>query len=284
MTSTDAPDASASSHCFPKRIAITGASSGLGAALARAYAEEFGPRARLCLAGRSAPRLDAVAKTCSDAGAQVDRDIFDMEDLDALANWVARIDDEAPLDLAIANAGLLIGNDSRTQLESREAMARQISVNLTAACLFLRDAAERMRLRGQGRVVAVSSLAGLQPKADEIAYSASKAGLNAFCEGLREFAADRGVGVTLICPGFIDTAMGAGSRSPRPMEWTAERAARRILRSIERGRSFDAFPAPLLWSIRLGRLAPWRLRALVTRGLRLPAEAPPPDPGPDAPR
>lgn len=257
-------------------IAITGASSGLGAAIARAYAETLGDRARLSLCGRSEARLAETAAACAAVGAETATAAFDLADAEELERWVARIDDAAPLDLAIANAGMLVGNARRDRLEPGAAMARQIGVNLTAASLFLRAAAERMCVRGRGRLVAISSLAGLQPKADEIAYSASKAGLNAFCEALREFADDHGVGVTLICPGFIDTAMGEGSASPRPMEWTAERAARRILRSVERGREFDAFPAPLLWSIRLGRAVPWRLRRVVTRKLRVPEDSGPP--------
>lgn len=249
--------------------ALTGASSGLGAALAEGLARRG--VARLSLAGRSEARLRRTAEACERHGAAVDAAIFDLTDASALAGWLRRCEAAAPLDLAIANAGVLAGAPWRGALETPAQLSEQIQVNLLAASVMLTEAAQPMRRRGQGRLAAISSLAGLQPKPDELGYSAAKAGLNAYCEGLRDALRGSGVSVSLICPGFIATPMAEASAAPRPLEWPVEQAAARCLRAIEARRAFDAFPAALLWAIRLGRFAPARLRAAVADGLRAPA-------------
>lgn len=224
--------------------------------------------ARLSLAGRNVERLEAVALAAQTAGATVHADAFNMLDACALAAWVEALEARAPVDLAIANAGVFIGTSKPGTLETPEEAAAQIDLNLTATSRFLLGLSPALMARGRGRLMIVSSIAGLQPVADEVAYSASKAGLNALGEALREFVDDYGVGVTVACPGFVATPMKDTFRGPRPFEWSAERAADRLLDAAARGRDQVAFPWQLTLSIRLGRLVPWRWRRMVTRRFR----------------
>lgn len=253
----------------PTHVILTGASSGLGAEIAALYAARGVNR--LSLAGRAVERLAAVAERCRQAAPAeivVTTRAFDIADRHALIAWIAESDAAAPIDRAVSNAGVLFGAEAPGELESADHIARQIDVNLTAAALFLTECGRAMAARRDGRLVAVSSLAAIQPLADEIGYSASKAGLNACCECLREFLEPFDIGVTLACPGFIRTPMGDGYRAPRPMELTSEAAARAIVDAAEKGRNFTAPPAALAWSARLGRLAPRALRRPFTDRLR----------------
>lgn len=250
-------------------IAITGASGGLGAALAEAYAA---PGMRLSLSARRLPELETVAERCRGKGAEVFVAQVDVTDVWTVTAWLRGADAERPLDLVISNAGVMASHGADGALESIDDATRQLRVNLEGAVLVLREAAEIMRLRGRGRLCAISSLAGLQPLADEPAYCASKAGLNAYCEALTEFLAPHGVAVTLICPGYIATPMGDGYDGWRPLELSAGQAADRIKRAIDGRRGFYAFPAPLYWLIRFGRIWPASWRRLVTRAFRFRLE------------
>ncbi len=254
-------------------MAITGASSGIGAALAETFAARG--VSRLSLTARRGDKLAEVAQACADRAAAQGRPApeigwrpLDITDRLAVRAWVEEVDASVPIDLAISNAGVLHGAQRAGEIEDEALAVEQIDVNLTAAVCFLTAVARLQCARGRGRLVAVSSLAGLQPIADELAYSASKAGLNAFCEGLRDFVEPFGVGVTLACPGFIRTPMGDGFKGPRPMEISAEAAARRIADAAERGRDFTAFPSWIALGARLGRFAPRALRRPFTERLR----------------
>ncbi|MEL6977301.1 MAG: SDR family NAD(P)-dependent oxidoreductase [Pseudomonadota bacterium] len=251
-----------------QHAAITGASSGLGAAMAERLAQRGVPR--LSLAGRSQERLERTVEACARHGAVAAPAAFDLSDLDALRAWLTEADAAAPLDLVIANAGVLASVERRGALEPPEALSALLRITLLSACATLAEGAALMRSRGRGRLAAISSLAALQPKPDELGYSAAKAGLNAYCEGMRAALQGSGLSLTLICPGFIATPMAEASAAPRLFEWSAERAAGRCVRAIEARRRFDAFPAPLLWAIRLGRLAPEPLRARLSAGFRVP--------------
>lgn len=245
-----------------RHVLITGASSGLGAALARHYAQ---PGVRLLLTARHAARLDAVAQACGARGAQVTSAILDVRDSEALARFVADADARTPIDTVIANAGVEASLGQGGEAEPLRDVLAQTRTNLEGAIATVLPLLDSMRARGAGRVVLVASLAGRMPVPDQPTYSATKAGLIAFGEALRPVLAARGVSLTVACPGFIATGMSEGYRGWRPLQCSAERAATAIAAAAERGARSVAFPLPLVALVRLGRCVPAPVREAVLR-------------------
>lgn len=238
------------SHRSPRHILITGASSGLGAALARAYAA---PRVRLALAARRRDRLEALAADCRAAGAEVAVQPLDVTDKAAARAWVEACAESAPIDLLIANAGISAGTGAGGETEEQ---ARDIfAVNLVGVLNVVHPALDQMRPRKAGQIAIVSSIAGYRGMPGAPAYSASKAAVMAYGEALRGELADEGVAVTVICPGFVKTPMTAVNDFPMPFLMEAERAARIIRRGLARNAALITFPLPM-------RLAAWWMRVL----------------------
>ena len=253
----------------PSTILITGASRGLGRALALEYAA---PGRVLGLAGRREDLLRALGRECEERGASVFPATFDVADRAATQAWMERVHGERPIDLLIVNAGCFHGNDAGGAFEPLDSALRQVRTNLMGAITTVDAAVPLMRARRSGQIAIVVSLAALQPLADAPAYSASKAGLAGYGEALRELLAPEGIRVTLVYPGHIHTEQTAHHVGRLPMIITPERAASRIRRGLTRGRSSITFPLPLAWVIGLGRLMPWRLRAFLGRPLRFHLE------------
>ncbi len=141
----------------PGAILITGASSGIGAALAGAYA---GPGAFLALAGRDRRRLEAVAGACRARGASVAAETVDVTDRAAMARWVEGTDDDHPLDLVIANAGISAGTGG--QGEDEEQTRAIFAVNVEGVVNTVLPVIPRMRARAYGQIAVMSSVAGLR--------------------------------------------------------------------------------------------------------------------------
>lgn len=245
-----------------RHILITGASSGLGAALARHYAQES---VGLVLIARDAARLDAVAQDCRSRGARVRCETLDVRDSRTLARFVAQIDADAPIDTVIANAGVEASLGPNGEAETLEDALAQIRTNVEGAIATVLPLVDPMRRRGAGRVVLISSLAARMPLPDQPTYSATKAALSAFGEALRPVLAARGVRLTVACPGFVDTGMTGAYRGWRPLQWSAPRAAAAIAAGVERGARSVAFPLPLVMLVALGRCVPAFLREAVLR-------------------
>ena len=241
----------------PRHILITGASSGIGAALARHYA---GAQTRLALGGRDVQRLEQVVASCRERGATVEPKAIDVTDRPAMRDWILSADSEMPLDLVVANAG--IGVDEGFGRGS-ETLARPIfAVNLDGVLNTAYPAMERMVGRGSGQIAFMSSLAGYRGFPDAPAYSASKAAVKALAEAWRVALAARGVRVSVICPGFIETPMTSRNKSPMPFLMTAERAAGIIAAGLARNRARISFPWPMA-------LASWFVAALPALGDRV---------------
>jgi short-subunit dehydrogenase len=245
-------------------VVITGASKGLGEALARLYAN---PGRTLGLLGRDRHRLEVVAARCRDQGADVVVAALDVKDGPGLERWFRAFDAKHPVDLLIVNAGMFTGH-GKFAPETVQEMTELLRTNLEGAALTISAAVPMMRTRQSGRIAIVGSLAALHPLADAPAYSASKAGVMAYGEALREWLAPDHVAVSLIYPGHIKTAQVAHHVGALPLMVSVERAARIVKRGLDRGRTFIAFPKPLLWLIRAGRCVPWRVRAMLGRGNR----------------
>lgn len=232
------------------KIVITGASSGIGAALARAYAA---PGHTLALTGRDETRLAAVADACRKSGAEVEIAALDVTDRAALANWLEASDTRQPIDLLIANAGISAGTG-----EAGETVAQAekiFAVNLAGLLNTLHPIIPRMQQRGRGQIALMASLAGLRGLPTAPAYSASKGAVRLYGEGLREALAPFGISVSVICPGFIRTPMTAVNKFPMPFLMEVNEAARRMKSGLARKKARIAFPGPLYAAV-------WLLAAL----------------------
>jgi short-subunit dehydrogenase len=224
----------------PQTIAITGASSGIGGALARHYA---GPGRLLFLAGRDPKRLGIVGGDCASRGAGVDAQVFDVRDRAAAAKWVKTICDRSPIDLLIANAGISGGTHGGSE---SQAQARDIfDVNMMGIVNVVLPMADDMERRGHGQIGLMSSLAGYRGLPTAPAYCASKAAIKVWGEGLRGHYAAKGIGVSVIMPGFVATPMTDVNDFSMPFLMAAERAARHIAYGLARNRARIAFPLPM---------------------------------------
>ena len=250
---------------LPRSVVITGASSGLGQALALLYA---GTGRSLGLLGRDQGRLEAVAARCRALGAGTSIGAFDLSDTQALNAWMQAFDVAHPIDLLIVNAGAFTGNGAAPAMETSEACIATLRVNLEGAIRTVQAAVPMLRARRSGHIGIVGSLAALQPLADAPTYSASKAGLMSYGEALREWLLPDNVAVSLVYPGHIATRQSSGQIGRLPLMISADDAAARVKRGLDRRQSFIAFPRRMLWLIRAGRLLPWRLRTWFGRGLR----------------
>ena len=226
----------------PRSILITGASSGIGAALARGYAA---PGITLSLGGRDAGRLDRVAAACRAAGAAVDGQTLDITDSEAVQGWIERRDADTALDLVIANAG--VSGGARDGSESAAQARRIFATNIDGVMNTVLPALAPMRGRGRGQIALMSSLAGFRGFPGAPAYSASKAAVKSWGEGLRGALARDGIEVSVICPGFVESRMTAANAFRMPLLMTADKAAAIIRRGLARNRGRIAFPLPMVF-------------------------------------
>jgi short-subunit dehydrogenase len=217
-------------------ILISGASSGIGAALARRYAA---PGIRLMLWGRDGARLAAVAEDCRARGADAATSCFDLTDLAALGCALAAAGD---IDIAIFNAGLGGSLPHDAIAQDGALAARMATVNFTAPVMGANIVADGMGRRGGGRIVLIGSVAALFPLPMAPTYSGSKAGLKMFAAALDARLRRRGVTVTLVSPGFVDTPMSQGLKEPRPFLIDAESAAAIIAKKVARGAHHVVLP------------------------------------------
>lgn len=250
------------------RILITGASGGLGAALARYYAAH---NCSLLLWGRNHDRLEAVAAECRHAGATVTTRLLDLSDTDAAIAAVAADDAEAAITLALLVAG---SGDIRApgdRVEDAAQVARLGLVNFVAPSAMAAALATRMAARGHGGIVLVGSAAAFHALPFAAGYAASKAGLLRFAEALRLGVAPHGVRVTVVSPGFIDTPAGRANPGARPFELQPADAAARIARAAAGNRGHVIFPWPFVLLRWVDRLLPAPLRDRLLRALTPPS-------------
>ncbi|MEN3973754.1 SDR family NAD(P)-dependent oxidoreductase [Emcibacter sp. SYSU 3D8] len=238
----------------PKSILITGASSGIGEALALHYAAS-GVTLHLC--GRDRARLEGVASRSAARGATVSAEVVDVADRDAVRVWVEHCDGLAPLDLVFANAGVGIGQSEGAM---EEIAAQTFAINVSGVFHTAHPAADLMRGRRRGQIAIVSSVAGYQGLASAPAYSASKAAVKAYGEALRGYLEPEGVRISVICPGFVVSRITAQNTFSMPFLMPADRAARIIARGLARNRGRITFPWQMVIAARvLANLPMWAL-------------------------
>ena len=249
---------------MPRSIAITGASSGLGAGLALSYAA---PGVSLGLTGRDAGRLAGVAESCRARGATVRTETLDVGEAEPLGAWLLLLDNAAPLDLVVANAGTSAGPvDGRP--EGVALAARQIRTNLLGAVHTVEPLLPRLIARRVGQVAVVSSVAGLRGLPYSPGYSASKAGVRAYGEGLRAFLAPHGIAVSVVIPGFFDTPMTERFMGAKPGLRSLPQAVAAVRRGLDRRQARVVFPRLLGLGLQAADLLPARLGDAILRSVR----------------
>jgi short-subunit dehydrogenase len=219
-------------------VIITGASSGIGRALAlRLGSEGY----RVGLIARRRAELEAVASQIAMAVPAV----ADVGDRDALRAAIAEVEDRlGPAQVMVANAGF--GMPTRLNPLNIADVEQTIRVNLMGVIYSVEAVLPGMLARGVGHLLAISSLAAFKGLPGESAYCASKAAVNAYMEGLRIALRTKGVVVTTVCPGFVQTAMAPMESAATPFLMSADAAAQRIARLIARRRGgVVRFPMPM---------------------------------------
>jgi short-subunit dehydrogenase len=239
---------------------VTGGSSGIGTATARVLAAAG---ARVLVAGRDAGRLAEVA---SQTGAiALNADLSGPDGPRALAAAAQQASDS--IDILVNNAGLGWAGPVTEMAPGK--MAELVAVNLTAPMQLTRLLLPSMLERGRGRVVFVSSIAGVTGVRGEAVYAATKAGLGFFAESLAYELAGRGVGICVVVPGVIDTPFfdrrgrPYGRRRPAPLP--PQRVAGAVVTALERDRDLVYVPRWMRFPAWLHGTAPGTFRALATR-------------------
>lgn len=282
----------ATSHLKPSCVLITGASSGIGAALAAGYAS---PGITLYILGRDKARLESVATECRTRGAQVECASVDVTDKAAMAEVIARMDDLTPIDVVIANAGISTsflpppergrkggGQDNEHITHERKieyhvtptqpsplqvegsALAEQVfAVNFAGVIHTIHPLIERMKARGRGHIAIMSSLAGICALPSAPAYSASKAAVRVYGDALRGMLKSHNVHVSVICPGWISTPLTDKNQFPMPLIMPVERAIHIIMRNLEKKKARIAFPFSLYAALHVLAFLPVTARDFV---------------------
>jgi short-subunit dehydrogenase len=231
---------------------ITGASSGIGAAMARQLAKAG---VRVGLTARREAELESLARTIRDDGGTAVVAPGDAADPASTRAAFARlIEGLGPIDLLIANAG--VGLDMRAVRFSAENFDQMVRVNLTSVGYAIEAVLPSMLERGRGQIVGISSLASFRGLPGSAGYSATKAGLTALLEGLRAELRIKGIAITAVHPGFVRTPMTADGGHRQPFMMDADPAARIILRGVARKQRRVDFPWPMVGVLRAVQLLP----------------------------
>jgi len=233
-------------------VFITGASSGIGAALAREFAARG---ASLGLLARRATELDALIAQLPGRHRRYAVDVTDRAPLIEAARDFQQATGGA--DIVIANAGISVGALTE-HAQDLPVFDRIAATNFLAAVSTFHPFVAPMRQRGRGTLAAIASVAGVRGLPGAGAYCASKAALISYCESLRVELRGSGVRVVTIAPGFIETPMTRGNPYPMPFLMSAEDFARRAAQAILRGTSYRVIPWQMAWAARLLRVLPNR--------------------------
>ncbi len=246
---------------FANQVAIvTGASSGIGWALAKTLA------AQQCVVGAVARRKDRLEALVQEIQADGGKAASAVADVSDRAQTIAAIrslrDQLGPIDLMIANSG--VGVPTTLDPINTDEVETMFKVNTLGVVYAIEAVLPEMLARGKGHLAAVSSMAAYLGMPGESGYCASKAAVNYYMDGLRIQLRQRGIHVTTICPGFIETPMTATNTFKMPWLLKADRAAQLIVKALARKKKVYNFP----WQMNLLiKLAGWMPDWVVERVL-----------------
>lgn len=232
-----------------KNVLITGASSGIGEALAVHYAKNGAENVFIC--GRNAERLENVRQRCESFGAKVYAEILNVSEREKVKTWIEKSEQTAPLDIVFANAGVSTGE------ETPENIYNTFEINVMGSINTITPAVEIFKNRNDSKpktIVITASIAGYHGLPSCASYSASKACLKAYGEALRGSLAPH-IRVCVVCPGFVKSRITDKNTCPMPFFMQADKAAEIIAQRVEKNVGLIAFPWPM-------RLAVWGLSIL----------------------
>jgi len=238
-----------------KNIILTGASSGIGSALAMRLANAD---SRLILLARNEQRLLQIAKACEQKQAEVITHLIDISETEKLQALVEKIDAKYPTDLIICNAGIANTIGKKGKAEDWQHICKVIDTNVYGVLASLNPLISQMQQRKSGQIVLVSSLAAYYGMALTPAYCASKAAVKAYGESLLAWLKPDGIKVNIVYPGFVKSPMSDSFPASKPFLISAEKAADIIVRGIQKNKPSISFPFPL-------NLGMWFLGAFPTR-------------------
>jgi len=234
---------SANTLVKPKNILITGASGAIGTALARLYATDNNNH--LILLARNEQKLNTLANSCEQLGAQVSFHVIDITQRQQLQDLITDIDTKQPIDLIICNAGVTSHIGAQGEAEDWDAICRVIDTNLYGVLASLNPLLSRMQQRKQGQIALISSLGAYRGMPVTPAYCASKAAVKAYGEALRGWLVNDNIQVNVICPGFVKSDMSDHFPGDKPLMISPEKAAHIIKQGLEKNKANLSFPFPL---------------------------------------
>ena len=233
-----------------KNILITGASSGIGEALALYYAQNGAKNLFIC--GRNAERLSEVKARCEKFGAKVYAEILNVSERDKVAEWIEHCEKTAPLNIVFANAGVSTGE------ETPQNIFNTFEINVMGTINTVTPAAEIFKKREDENktIVITASIAGYHGLPACPSYSASKAGIKAYGEALRGSLRPFGIKVCVVCPGFVKSRITDKNTCPMPFFMSASSAAQIIAQRVAKNVGLIAFPWPMAFGAWLGGALP----------------------------
>jgi short-subunit dehydrogenase len=226
----------------PETVLITGATGGIGSALAEVYAE---PGRTLILHGRNTLRLSEVAALCETKGARVLTQVLDLRNREELRAWLHETCGLEAVDLVIVNAGVNTNIGPEGLGERWEDVHELVEVNVLAAMATVNAVLPSMRARAKGQIALISSLAAYFGLPITPSYSASKAAMKVYGEALRGWLEPEGININVVMPGYVESQMCRDMPGPKPFLWPAAKAAHFIKRGLARNDPRISFPFPL---------------------------------------
>ncbi|MBQ8436537.1 MAG: SDR family NAD(P)-dependent oxidoreductase [Alphaproteobacteria bacterium] len=240
-----------------QNILITGASSGIGQALAVYYSQNGVQNLFIC--GRNAERLDETVKLCQNGKVKIHSKTIDVKKQNEIADWIAECEKIAPLHLVIANAGVA------TLSETPENIYNTFSTNIFGVLHTVIPTIEiyKQRQDTQKAIAIISSIAGYHGLPSCPSYSASKACVKAWGEALRGDLLQYNIKVSTICPGFVRSRITDKNTCPMPFFWETEKAAQVIADRIDKNIGLIAFPWPVRFSAWFMSILPNKLSEFI---------------------
>lgn len=233
-----------------KQIVITGASTGIGKALALKYGNEENT---LWLIARSTDKLNKIVDEIKNNGGEANSIPCDLSNTEKMLEISQNIEDRSGgIDLLIVNAGyssrlFYHGNDNIKEAQ------KMIDLNFLSAIIMIEYFVQKMIKKNSGHIVGVASVAGFRGMPTAGVYSATKAGFATYLEGLRVSLGNYKIDITTINPGFVDTPMTQNKNNPKPFLTTPKNAATMITKAITKKKKRFIFPKPMIfvgWFVR----------------------------------